>query len=330
MMLPRMPGAAFAQHWRTRLHRALDSQTARAFFASRTALCSAAVLLTFLICTIAAPWLAPFNPWDQTQFDIMDAELPPLGAPGFDARFVLGTDGMGRDLLSTMLYGAGISIVIGVFATVLQAFLGVTIGLIAGYFGGRLDNLLMRIADVQLSFTTLMVAIIILALFQATVGANYYEDFALIVIVLVIGVAEWPPYARTVRACVLAEKKKEYVDAARVIGLRPATIIRRHILPNTISPLLVISTVQVANAIITEAALAFLGLGMPITKPSLGSLIRNGFVFMFSGSWWITVFPALVLVVLILAINLLGDWLRDSLNPRLYDVRRAPQIGWRR
>ena len=222
-------------------------------------------------------------------------------------------------MLSTLLYGAGISIVIGIFATLLQGLLGISIGLVAGYFGGKLDAFLMRIADIQLSFTTLMVAIIILAVFQATVGLRFYEDFALVVIVLVIGIAEWPQYARTVRACVLAEKKKEYVDAARVMGLKPATIIYRHILPNTLSPLLVISTVQVANAIITEAALAFLGLGMPITKPSLGSLIKNGFEFIFSGSWWITAFPALLLVVLILVINLLGDWLRDVLNPKVYD-----------
>ena len=197
--------------------------------------------------------------------------------------------------------------------------MGVSIGLVAGYFGGRLDSFLMRVADIQLSFTTLMVAIVVLAIFQATVGLRFYENFAIIAIILVIGIAEWPQYARTVRACVLAAKKQEYVDAARVVGLPPLTIIYRHILPNTFSPLLVISTVQVANAIITEAALSFLGLGMPITKPSLGSLIKNGFEFIFSGSWWITAFPAIVLVVLILAINLLGDWLRDVLNPKLYD-----------
>ena len=289
------------------------------FTHNRTAMASAAVLLVFMLVAVTAPLLAPYDPWDQTQFDIMDSEIPPVGSVGADDRFVLGTDAMGRDMLSTMLYGTGISIAIGVFATILQCLIGVSIGLVAGYFGGRLDSFLMRFADIQLSFTTLMVAIIILAVFQATAGLKFYNDFAIIVIVLVIGVAEWPQYARTVRACVLAEKKKEYVDAARVIGLKPMTIVYRHILPNTFSPLLVISTVQVANAIITEAALSFLGLGMPITKPSLGSLIRNGFEFIFSGSWWITAFPALILIVLILAINLLGDWLRDVLNPKLYD-----------
>ena len=302
-----------------RWRRLRDSPVFYSFTHNRTAMLSAAVLLAFVFATLLAPVLAPYDPWDLTEFDIMDSEIPPLGSAGADARFVLGTDAMGRDMLSALLYGAGISIVIGVFATLLQGVIGVSVGLAAGYFGGRLDSLLMRIADIQLSFTTLMVAIIVLAVFQATVGLAFYEDFALIVIVLVIGIAEWPQYARTVRACVLAEKKKEYVDAARVMGLKPTTIIYRHILPNTFSPLLVISTVQVANAIITEAALAFLGLGMPITKPSLGSLIKNGFEFIFSGAWWITAFPALVLVVLILAINLLGDWLRDVLNPRLYD-----------
>lgn len=287
----------------------------RGFLRDRTAQVSAAVLLLLMLCTAAAPLLAPFDPWDQTQFDIMDAEIPPFGA---DPRFALGTDAMGRDMFSTLLYGAGISIVIGIFATLLQAVIGVVIGLAAGYCGGRIDSFFMRAADIQLSFTTLMVAIVVLAVFQATLGARFYEEYALLMIVLVIGVAEWPQYARTVRACTLAEKKKEYVDAARVIGIAPVTILYRHILPNTFSPLLVISSVQVANAIITEAALAFLGLGMPVTKPSLGSLIRNGFEFIFSGAWWITAFPAAVLVVLILSINLLGDWLRDALNPRLY------------
>jgi len=300
-------------------HRITNSLVYHSFSHNRTAMVSAAVLLVFVLTSILAPLIAPYNPWDLTIIDIMDSEIPPMGSEGADDRFLLGTDAMGRDMLSTILYGTGISIVIGVFATILQGFIGVSVGLVAGYFGGRLDSFLMRVADIQLSFTTLMVAIVILAVSQSALGPRFYNDYAVVVIVLVIGIAEWPQYARTVRACVLAEKKKEYVDAARVIGLNSMTIIYRHILPNTFSPLLVISTVQVANAIITEAALSFLGLGMPITKPSLGSLIRNGFEFIFSGSWWITAFPSLILVVLILSINLLGDWLRDVLNPKLYD-----------
>lgn len=280
---------------------------------------SAAIVFTYVLLAALAPFIAPYDPWDLTQFDIMDSEIPPIGSTDADSRFMLGTDAMGRDMLSAMLYGTGISILIGVFATCLQLAIGVSIGLAAGYFGGRIDSFLMRVADIQLSFTTLMVAIVVLAVFQATIGLRLYEEYAIVAIVLVIGIAEWPQYARTVRACVLAAKKQEYVDAARIIGLHPFVIIYRHILPNTFSPLLVISTVQVANAIITEASLSFLGLGMPVTKPSLGSLIQNGFHYVFSGSWWITTFPAIVLVILILAINLLGDWLRDVLNPKKYD-----------
>lgn len=289
------------------------------FVRNRTAMVSAAIVFIYLLLAALAPFIAPYDPWDLTQFDIMDSEIPPIGSEQADSRFVLGTDAMGRDMLSAMLYGTGISILIGVFATCLQLVIGVSIGLVAGYFGGRLDSFLMRVADIQLSFTTLMVAIVVLAVFQATIGLRLYEEYAIVAIVLVIGLAEWPQYARTVRACVLAAKKQEYVDAARIIGLHPFVIIYRHILPNTFSPLLVISTVQVANAIITEASLSFLGLGMPVTKPSLGSLIQNGFHYVFSGSWWITMLPAIVLVILILAINLLGDWLRDVLNPKIYD-----------
>ena len=309
-----------------RWQRCKNSPLYDSFTTNRTAMVSASVLLVFMFIAATAPLLAPYDPWDQTQFDLMDSEIPPLGTEGADRRFVLGTDAMGRDMLSTMLYGTGISIAIGLFATLMQCLIGVSIGLFAGYFGGRIDSFLMRFADIQLSFTTLMVAIVILAIFQATVGLKFYNDFALLIIVMVIGIAEWPQYARTVRVCVLVEKKKEYVDAARVIGLKPITIIYRHILPNTFSPLLIISTVQVANAIITEAALSFLGLGMPMTKPSLGSLIQNGFEFIFSGAWWITAFPALILIVLIMAINLLGDWLRDVLNPKMYDKLTRPGI----
>ena len=300
-------------------HRVRNSAMYYSFVRNRTAMVSAAIVFIYLLLAALAPFIAPYDPWDLTQFDIMDSEIPPIGSAQADSRFVLGTDAMGRDMLSAMLYGTGISILIGVFATCLQLVIGVSIGLVAGYFGGRLDSFLMRVADIQLSFTTLMVAIVVLAVFQATIGLRLYEEYAIVAIVLVIGLAEWPQYARTVRACVLAAKKQEYVDAARIIGLHPFVIIYRHILPNTFSPLLVISTVQVANAIITEASLSFLGLGMPVTKPSLGSLIQNGFHYVFSGSWWITMLPAIVLVILILAINLLGDWLRDVLNPKIYD-----------
>lgn len=296
----------------------LDSGFYHDFRRDRIAMVSFAILCVYLVVCFSAPLVAPYNPYDPVQIDIMDSEIPPLWLEGGDPRFVLGTDAQGRDMFSTILYGTRISLIIGICAVLLQAFLGISIGLMAGYFGGRIDNFLMRLADIQLSFSTLMVAIIFLAVFQALFGTELYERLAILMLILVIGIAEWPQYARTVRASVLAEKKKEYVDAVRVIGLGPSRIMFRHILPNTLSPILVISTVQVANAIVSEAALSFLGLGMPVTKPSLGSLINSGFEFIFSGSWWITIIPGIVLVILVLVMNLLGDFMRDVLNPKLY------------
>lgn len=292
-------------------------QVSRRFFRDPTAVGAAIVLFALIAMAVSAPWTAPQNPYDPLQLDIMDSEMPPSWQPEGDERFLLGTDAQGRGVLSTIMYGTGISLLIGIGAVAVQALLGVTLGLIAGYRGGWIDSFLMRLADIQLSLSTLMLAIIALAVFSAAFGPDLYGDLAIFMLILVIGIAEWPRYARTVRASVLAEKKKEYVDAARVIGLSSGTIMRRHILPNTMTPVLVISTIQVAEAIVTEAALSFLGLGMPVNQPSLGSLIRSGFEFVFSGSWWITFFPAVVLILLILSINLLGDWLRDTLNPKL-------------
>lgn len=282
----------------------------------RVASTALAVLSLFFLVSVVAPIIAPQNPFDPLSLDILDAELPPHWLDGADPRFTLGTDSQGRDMYSAMLYGLGTSLLIGFGAVTVQALLGITIGLAAGYAGGRLDSLLMRLADIQLSFSTLMVAIIGLALFQAAFGSDRFGIYAIPLLVLVIGIAEWPQFARTVRASVLAEKAKDYVLAAEALGLTPARIVVRHILPNVLSPVIVIATVQMANAIMAEAALSFLGLGMPVTQPSLGSLIRSGFEFIFSGAWWITLFPSLVLIVLILAINLLGDFLRDALNPR--------------
>ncbi|SIP88794.1 peptide/nickel transport system permease protein [Aeromonas sp. RU39B] len=288
------------------------------FLRDKVAMFSFVVFALFVLGALLAPWIAPHNVYDQTSFDLMDAEMPPSWLEGGDPRFWLGTDNQGRDIWSTILYGSRISLTIGLFAVGLQMVLGVVIGLVAGYFGGRLDNLLMRFADVQLSFSTMMVAIIISAIFQAAFGSEFYSEFAILMLVVIIGVSEWPQYARTVRASVLAEKKKEYVEAAKVMGLRAPRIMFRHILPNCLSPILVISTVQVANAIMSEAALSFLGLGMPVDQPSLGSLISVGFNYIFSGSWWITAFPGVCLVLLVLVINLLGDWLRDVFNPKIY------------
>lgn len=287
------------------------------FFADPVALVSGVALLFLVLMAALAPFLAPQNPYDLMQIDIMDSEIPPVWLSGGDARFLLGTDEQGRGILSTIMYGTGISLIIGIGAVVVQGILGVTLGLIAGYRGGWVDAFLMRLADIQMSLSTLMIAIIVLAIFSATFDANTYADYAIFMLILIIGIAEWPKFARTVRSSVLGEKKKEYVDAARVIGLPARKVMWGHILPNTLTPVLVISTIQVAEAIMTEAALSFLGLGMPVNQPSLGSLIRSGYELIFSGSWWITLYPALVLIALVLALNLLGDWLRDVMNPRL-------------
>lgn len=288
------------------------------FRKDKVAMVSFAIFMAFATMAVFAPFIAPTNPYDLSSIDIMDAELPPSWMDEGDERFTLGTDDQGRDIFSTILYGSRLSLTIGLLAVGLQLILGVIIGLSAGYFGGRIDNFLMRIADVQLSFSTMMVAIIISVIFRTALGSELYAQYAVVMLVVIIGIAEWPQYARTIRASVLAEKKKEYVEAAKVMGFRSPRIMFRHILPNCLSPILVISTVQVANAIMSEAALSFLGLGLPVDQPSLGSLISIGFNYIFSGAWWITAFPGLVLVVLVLVINLLGDWLRDVFNPKIY------------
>ncbi|MDN3526436.1 ABC transporter permease [Halomonas sabkhae] len=302
----------------SRWERFRDSYLLYSFKRDLIAQVSLLVFIVLVAAAVLAPWLAPMNPYDLAQIDILASELPPFWVDGSDPMYLMGTDAQGRDLLSTILYGLRVSLIIGFGAVAMQATLGVCFGLLAGYLGGRVDAFLMRLADIQLSFSTLMVAIIVGALFKAIFGGATFSDYAVPLLVLIIGLAEWPQYARTVRASVLAEKGKEYVDAARVMGLPSRRIMFRHILPNTLSPIFVISTVQVANAIISEAALSFLGLGMPETQPSLGSLIKSGFDYLQSGSWWITLIPGLVLVMLVLVINLLGDWLRDVLNPRLY------------
>ena len=302
----------------SRLSKAWNSNMAYSFRRNPVAVVSLAIFLIITVMSLLSPLIAPFDPYDSAQIDIMNSEYPPIWVDGSDAQFMLGTDDQGRDLWSTILYGTRLSLLIGLCAVGLQAFLGISIGLISGYVGGRVDSLLMRLADIQLSFSTLMVAIIFLAVTQAMFGSETFNQYAVYFLIAVIGVAEWPQYARTVRATVLAEKKKEYVDSARVLGFGPLRIMVRHILPNSLSPIFVISTVQVANAIISEASLSFLGLGMPPSQPSLGSLISSGFDYIFSGSWWITAIPGVVLVVLVLVINLLGDWMRDILNPKLY------------
>ncbi|MGD9058188.1 MAG: ABC transporter permease [Desulfobacterales bacterium] len=288
------------------------------FKQDRIAIGSFCVLSVLVVICILAPVVVPHDTYDTATIDIMDAETPPAWMENGNENFLLGTDIQGRDLLSTMIFGLRVSLLIGVGAVLFQAFLGILVGLLAGYVGGKLDAFLMRIADIQFSIPYLIVAIFTSAIFKLAFGVGRWEELALPLLIIIIGMSEWPKYARTVRASVLGEKNKEYVEAARVIGISGWRIIFRHILPNTLTPVLVLSTIQVANAVMSEAALSFLGLGMPITKPSLGSLIRSGFEYIFSGSWWITFFPGVLLVIFILVVLLLGDWMRDVLNPKLY------------
>jgi peptide/nickel transport system permease protein len=279
----------------------------------------AAALLT-LICVgaaLLAPWLAPYNPFDAAALDLNAAFAPPAWIPQGTTGHLLGTDDQGRDLLSTIMYGARISLVVGLAAVLLSMLLGVTLGLVSGYFGGRLDALIMRIADVQLSFPPILIALLVDGVARVVLPSSTHDEIAIPVLILSIGFAGWVQYARTVRGSTLVEKGKEYVQAARVIGRHPLAIMLHHVLPNATGPVLVIGTINIATAIITEATLSFLGVGVPPTRPSLGTLIRIGNEFLLSGEWWITVFPGIALVTLVLSVNLLGDWLRDALNPKL-------------
>jgi peptide/nickel transport system permease protein len=274
-----------------------------------TALCVAGAVL--------APWVAPHDPFDLASVSLLDSFVPPAWEDGGDARYLLGTDNQGRDILSTILYGARISLAVGIASVLFAMVLGVSLGLLAGYASGRLDAFLMRIADVQLSFPAILIALLIDGLARVALPASLHADLAVYVLVLAIGISGWVQYARTVRGSTLVEKNKEYVQAARVIGRRPSAIMLQHVLPNVMGPVLVIATIHLATAIITEATLSFLGVGVPPTTPSLGTLIRVGNDYLFSGEWWIAVFPGIALIVLVLSINLLGDWLRDALNPKL-------------
>jgi len=277
----------------------------------------ALVVLGFIaLAAVLAPLIAPQDPFDLAGLDILDSELPPIWQDGSEPRFALGTDAQGRDLFSAVLYGARISLLIGLLAVVIQAAIGVSLGLLAGYYGGTLDSLVTRLADIQLSLSTLMMAIVVMALVRAGLGGAALSQFAVPLLVVVIGLSEWPIFARTARAAVLVEAPKDYVRAARAVGDSDSTIIRRHILPNVLSPLVIVATTQVAGAIMAEAALSFLGLGMPVTKPSLGTLIRSGYDLMFAGTWWVTVLPGVVLISVLISINVLGDTLRDWLDPR--------------
>ena len=294
-----------------------QSDLAYSFRRSPVTVVAAVLTLVCVGAAFLAPWIAPTNPFDAASLDLNKAFLPPAWKPEGQAAHLLGTDDQGRDVLSTILFGARISLTVGVSAVLFALVLGVSLGLLSGYVGGRLDATIMRIADVQLSFPPILVALLIDGVARVALPAHAHDEIAIPVLILAIGVSGWVQYARTVRGSTLVEKNKEYVQAARVIGRAPLAIMLRHVLPNVMGPVLVIATIHIATAIITEATLSFLGVGVPPTRPSLGTLIRIGNEFLLSGEWWITLFPGVALVVLVLSVNLLGDWLRDALNPRL-------------
>ena len=302
---------------RTTLDRLWDSDVAYSFRNSPVAIGAAVVGIVLIFGALFAPWVAPSNPFDLATLNLSDSSKPPAWIAGGDPRFMFGTDDQGRDIFSAILYGMRISLAIGLASVVLSMVIGVSLGLLSGYVGGRVDAFIMRVCDVMLSFPAILVALLIDGVFRAVLPRDSHEHVAFGVLVIAIALSGWVQYARTVRGSTLVEKNKEYVQAARLIGVPAPAIMFRHVLPNVLGPVLVLATVHVATAIITEATLSFLGVGVPPTTPSLGTLIRIGNEFLFSGEWWITVFPGTALVLLVLSVNLLGDWLRDALNPKL-------------
>ena len=277
------------------------------FVADPVAVFGLVLLTTIMLVAIFAPLISPQNPYDLAQLDVMDSRLPPGSASPTGGTFWLGTDDQGRDMLSAIFYGLRISLSVGVIATVIALAIGLALGLVAAYFGGRTETIIMRIADIQLSFPAILIALILLAV----LGQGMFKIIAALVTV------QWAYYARTVRSAALVEKRKEYIEAARCLALAPPRIVFRHLLPNCLPPLIVVATVQVAAAIALEATLSFLGLGLPITEPSLGLLIANGYQYLLSGKYWISFFPGVALLLTIVSINLVADQMRDVLNPRL-------------
>ena len=302
---------------RTFLGRVKDSDLVASFLSSKVTLAAGVVTIILLLAALLAPWIAPTDPFNPATNFLSDSLDPPSFIAGGDPRFLLGTDDQGRDLWSAILYGLRVSLAIGFCSVALGGAIGIGLGLISGYAGGWVDAAIMRIADVQLTFPAILIALLLDGVAHALMKASNRDESAFGVLVLSIGLSFWVQYARTVRASTMVEKSRDYVLAARLIGLSHARILLSHILPNVMGPVMVIATINLALAIITEATLSFLGVGLPPTQPSLGTLIRIGQNFLFSGEWWIVTFPSLTLAVLVLAVNLLGDWLRDALNPRL-------------
>ncbi len=302
----------------SRLRRALDSDLFYAFSHSPVAIVSTCVALLLILSAVFAPLIAPTNPFDPSSLNLMNGFTPPGEPNAFTGEtFLLGTDDQGRDVFSAILYGMRISLFVGFSAVMFAVVLGVILGLLAGYVGGWVDTIIMRAADVQLTFPSILVAMLIFGIAKGITPVEYRDQMAIWVLILAIGLSDWVQFARVVRGATLVEKNKDYVSAAHLIGRGPVVIMLRHILPNVLSPVLVIATISLALAIIAEATLSFLGVGAPPTQPSLGTLIRIGQGYLFSGEWWILLFPACTLLLLALSVNLLGDWLRDALNPRL-------------
>jgi peptide/nickel transport system permease protein len=296
--------------------RAWHSDVGYSFRTSPVAITAGLIAFVCIFCAVFANWVAPHHPFDLATLELGDAFLPPSWVKDGSPKYLLGTDDQGRDILSALMYGARISLLVGLASVALSVLIGVTLGLIAGFVGGRLDAFIMRVCDVMLSFPAILIALLIAGVGRA-LFPNANESLAFGVLIIAISLTGWVQYARTVRGSTLVERGKEYVLAARVTGVTPLRIMRRHVLPNILGPVMVLATIQVATAIITEATLSFLGVGAPPNSPSLGTLIQVGNKFLFSGNWWITVFPGLMLVMIALSVNLLGDWLRDALNPRL-------------
>lgn len=284
---------------------------------SPIAILALCVTVVLIFSALFAQFIAPFNPYDLASLDLMDAHIPPSFSEDGDSQFWLGTDDQGRDLFSTIIYGLRLSLKIGMISVILSLVLGVTLGLISGFVGGRLDAFIMRVCDIMLSFPAILIALLIDGIARASLSQQMHDELAEPVLILAITLSGWVQYARTVRGQTLVEKQKDYVSAAKLIGASTFRILFKHLMPNVMSSVLVLATVHVGTAVITEATLSFLGVGVPPTTPSLGTLIRVGNEFLFSGEWWITIFPGLALVALVLSVNLLGDWLRDALNPKL-------------
>ena len=296
---------------------AVENELVYLFLHSRIAQIASVIALIMIGGAALASWIAPTDPYDLTSFELLDSLLPPSWSADGDPRFIIGTDDQGRDLLSAILYGTRLSLLVGILSISFASILGVTVGLMAGYLGGRFDSIVMRIADVQLSLPAILTALLIDGIARGILPQGSHDDLMIVVLTIAIGLSLWVNFARTARASTFVEKNKEYVQASEIMGMHPARIMLVQILPNILGPIMVILTVDLAVAILLEATLSFLGVGVPPNQPSLGTLIRIGTEYLFSGEWWIVAFPSITLIILIVSVNVLGDFLRDALNPKL-------------